>query len=107
MRIAIVALGAALALCNLDTLSTAAQAQTAERPLVRVPIVRPAPYWDYNIVPRYRYRAEDDRVDPCGGPVVPVIRYGPQEVPIPLWVANEFGLGRIHGRDWPCRGRYR
>ena len=107
MRIAIVALGAALALCNLDALSTAAQAQTAERPLVRVPIVRPAPYWDYNIVPRYRYRAEDDRVDSCGGPVVPVIRYGPQEVPIPLWVANEFGLGRIHGRDWPCRGRYR
>ena len=114
MRIAIVALGAALALCNLGTLSTAAQAQTAEivrepreRPLVRVPIVRPAPYWDYNIVPRYRYRPEDDRVDPCGGPVVPVIRYGPQEIAIPLSLANEFGLGRIHGRDWPCRGRYR
>jgi hypothetical protein len=114
MRITIVALGAALVLCNLGTFGAAAQAQTAEvvrepraRPIIRVPVVRPAPYWDYNIVPRYRYRPEDDRVDPCGGPVVPVIRYGTQEEEIPLWLANEFGLGRIHGRDWPCRGRNR
>jgi hypothetical protein len=114
MRIAIAALGAALVLGNLGGLSPAAHAQTTqvvreprERPLVRVPIVRPAPYWDSNIVPRYRYRPEDDRVDPCGGPVVPVIRYGPQEQTVPLWLANELGLGRIHGRDWPCRGRYR
>ena len=114
MRIAIVALGTALALCNPGTFIAAAHAQTTEvvreprgRPIIRVPIVRPAPYWDSNIVPRYRYRPEDDRVDPCGGPVVPVIRYGPQEATVPLWLANELGLGRVHGRDWPCRGRYR
>ena len=111
MRIAIVAVGAALVLCNLDTFGAAAQAQTTqvvreprERLIIRVPVVRPTP-WDYNIVPRYRYRPEDDRVDPCGGPVVPVIRYGPQEETVPLWLANELGLGRVHGRDWPCRGR--
>src|ERR671910_115113 len=105
MRIATVALGSALALCNLGTFSAAAQAQTAqvvreprERPLIRVHVVRPAPYWDSNIVPRYRYRPEDDRVDPCGGPVVPVIRYGPQEQTVPLWLANALGLGRVHGR---------
>ena len=111
MRIAIVALGAALVLGNLGAFCAAAHAQTAreprERPIVRVPIVTPAPYWDYNIVPRYRYRPEDDRVDPCGGPVVPVVRYGPQEATVPLWLANELGLRRIHGRDWPCRGRIR
>jgi hypothetical protein len=112
MRIAIVALGAALALCNLGTLSTTAHAQASvreprERPLVRVPIIKPAPYWDYNIVPRYRYRAEDDRVDPCGGPVVPVVRYGPQEATVPLWLARAWGLGLVHGRDWPCYGRRR
>ncbi|MEH2591404.1 hypothetical protein V1273_005243 [Bradyrhizobium sp. AZCC 1721] len=114
MRITIVALGTALALYNLGTFGTAAHAQTAqvvreprERPIIRVPIVRPTPYWDYNIVPRYRYRPEDDRVDPCGGPVVPVIREGPQEATVPLWLANELGLGRVHGRDWPCRGRRR
>jgi hypothetical protein len=99
------ALGAAL-LSNLSTFNVAAQAQTREqRPLTRVPIVKETPYWDYNIVPRYRYRAEDDRVDPCGGPVVPIINYGPQEVTIPPWQASAWGLGRIHGRDWPCRGR--
>ena len=92
MRIAIVALGTALVLCNLGTFSAAAQAQTAggvreprERPIIRVPIVRPAPYWDYNIVPRYRYRPEDDRVDPYGPPVAPVIRYGNQEEYILPW----------------------
>jgi hypothetical protein len=108
------ALGAAVVLCNLGTFSGATHAQEAravreprERPVIRVPVVRPAPYWDYYIIPRYRYRPEDDRVDPCGGPVVPVIRYGPQEATVPVWVANTLGLGRIHGRDWPCRGQSR
>jgi hypothetical protein len=113
MRIVIVALGAAVVLCNLGTFSAPAHAQARvvreprERPIIRVPVVRTTPYWDYNIVPRYRYRPEDDRVDPCGGPVVPVIRYGPQEVTVPLWLANDLGLGRVHGRDWPCKGRNR
>jgi hypothetical protein len=112
MRIVTVAfaLGTALVLCNLEIFSVVAHAQEAkvareprERPIIRVPIVRTAPYWDYYIVPRYRYRPEDDRVDPCGGPVVPVIRYGPQEETVPLRQANALGLGRVHGRDWPCR----
>ena len=114
MRIVIVALGTALVLCNLGPFIAAAHAQTAkgvreprERPIIRVPVVRTTPYWDYNIVPRYRYRPEDDRVDPCGGPVVPVIRTGPQEETVPLWLANDLGLGRVHGRDWPCKGRNR
>src|SRR5262245_6966378 len=78
MRIMTVAfaLGTALVLCSPGIFGVAAHAQTAERPLIRVPVVKPTPYWDYYLVPRYRYRAEDDRVDPCGGPVVPVIRYG-------------------------------
>jgi len=63
-----------------------------ERTIIRVPVVKQAPYWDYNIVPRYRYRPEDDRVDPCGGPVVPVIRYGPQEAVV---AGERFG-------SWPC-----
>jgi hypothetical protein len=114
MRIKTVAfaLGMALVLCNLSTFNVAAQAQNfardqRERPLIRVPVVKPEPYWDYYIVPRYRYRAEDDRVDPCGGPIVPVIRYGPQEETVPLWQANALGLGRVHGRDWPCKGQRR
>ena len=113
MRIVIVALGTALVLCNLGAFSDAAHAQKAkvvreppERPLVRVPVWT-TPYWDYYVVPRYRYRPEDDRVDPCGGPVVPVIRYGPQEETVPLWLANDLGLGRVHGRDWPCKGQSR
>lgn len=108
MRRAMVALGAALALCSVGTFGATAQAQESRRP-VRVPIITaptPTP-WDYNIIPRYRYRVEDDRVDPCGGPVVPVIRYGRQEEEIPPWIAGPLGLGRIHGRDWPCGGRYR
>ena len=48
-----------------------------------MPVFRTTPYWDYNIVPRYRYRPEDDRVDPYGPPVAPVIRYGNQEEYIP------------------------
>jgi hypothetical protein len=88
--------------------SATAQAQEPRR-VARVPIITaptPTP-WDYNIIPRYRYRAEDDRVDPCGGPVVPVIRYGAQEVYLSPEAANFFGLGRIHGRDWPCGVRRR
>ena len=89
MRIAIVALGTAMVLGNLGAFSATAQAQTVreprERPIVRVPIITPAPYWDYNIVPRYRYRPQDDRVDPYGPPVAPVIRYGNQEIYIPAW----------------------
>jgi len=83
------ALGTALALWNLGTFGAAAQARTAKvvrepaRLIVRVPVVRP--YWDSYIVPRYRYRPEDDRVDPYGPPVVPVIRYGNQEVTLPAW----------------------
>jgi hypothetical protein len=109
MRTMIIALGAALVLCNVGTLTVTAHAQKAvrePRPLVRVPVYTP-PYWDYYLVPRYRYRPEDDRVDPCGGPVVPVIRIGPQEATVPLWLANDLGLGRVHGRDWPCRGQRR
>lgn len=114
MRIVTVAfaLGTALVLCNLETFSTPAHARTAkvvreprERLFVTVPVQRP--YWDSYIVPRYRYRAEDDRVDPCGGPVVPVISVGPQDETVPLWLANALGLGRVHGRDWPCTGRNR
>ncbi|MGY3616211.1 hypothetical protein [Bradyrhizobium sp. USDA 10063] len=86
------ALGTALVLCSLGTFSAEAHAQKAkvvresrERPIIRVPIVRETPYWDYYIVPRYRYRPEDDRVDPYGPPVAPVIRYGNQEEYIPRW----------------------
>ena len=90
MRTVTVALGTALVLCNVGTFSAAAQARTAkvvreprERLIVRVPVVRP--YWDSYIVPRYRYRPQDDRIDPYGPPVVPVIRYGDQEVTLPAW----------------------
>jgi hypothetical protein len=85
------ALGTALVLCSLGTLTAEAQTPKAkvvrepqERLIVRVPVLRPTP-WDYYIVPRYRYRPEDDRVDPYGPPVVPVIRYGNQEVTLPAW----------------------
>jgi hypothetical protein len=114
MRIMTVAfaLGTALVLCNLGTFSVTADARDAKvvreprvRLIVRVPVERP--YWDSYIVPRYRYRPEDDRVDPCGGPVVPVIRFGPQEETVPLYLANALGLGRVHGRDWPCKGQNR
>lgn len=103
-RALIVALGMGLALCNVGMFSAAAQAQEPRR-VVRVPIITaptPTP-WDYYIIPRYSYRPQDDRVDPCGGPVVPVIRYGSQEVYLPVWPAPDSGgLGRIRGRDWPC-----
>jgi hypothetical protein len=84
------ALGTALMLCDLGTFGIAAQAQDTRvvreprgRLIVTVPVERP--YWDSNIVPRYRYRPEDDRVDPYGPPVVPVIRYGNQEILLPRW----------------------
>jgi len=84
------ALGTALVLCNLGTSTTAAHARKAK--VVREPrerlivVVRPdRPYWDSYIVPRYRYRPQDDRIDPYGPPVVPVIRYGNQEILLPAW----------------------
>jgi hypothetical protein len=80
------ALGTALVLCsNLGRSDAAAQVvrEPRQRLVIRVPIVRP--YWDSYIVPRYRYRPEDDRIDPYGPPVVPVIRYGNQEVLLPAW----------------------
>jgi hypothetical protein len=58
---AALALGTALAMC------TAAHADRHHRAakLVRVPVVMSDSFWvpDYNIVPRYRYRPEDDGVD--------------------------------------------
>jgi hypothetical protein len=90
------ALGTALVLCNLGTFSAAAHAQKAKvvreprvRVIVRVPAVTPTP-WDYYVVPRYRYRPEDDRVDPYGPPVVPVVRYGPQEATLPGFAGTAF-----------------
>ena len=78
------ALGTALVLCN-GTPGAAAKEvrEPRERLIIRVPVERP--YWDSYVVPRYRYRPEDDRVDPYGPPVVPVIRYGSQEVLLPAW----------------------
>jgi hypothetical protein len=85
------ALGTALVLCDLGTFGAASHAREAkvvrqprERLVVEVPVVRP--YWDSYIVPRYRYRPEDDRIDPYGPPAVPVIRYGNQEVAVPPWI---------------------
>ena len=99
MRIMTVAfaLGTALVLCNLGTFSAAAHAREAKvvreprvRLIVRVPVVvRPTP-WDYYIVPRYRYRPQDDRIDPYGPPVVPVVRYGPQEATLPGFAGTAF-----------------
>ena len=74
------ALGTALVLCNLGAFTAPASAREAKvvreprRLILTMPSIRPAPYWDSNIVPRYRYRPQDDRVDPFGPPVVPVVR---------------------------------
>jgi hypothetical protein len=76
------ALGTALVLSNLGISGAEARARKAQvvqepqqRLIVTAPVLRPTP-WDYNIVPRYRYRPEDDRVDPNGPPLVPsYIRY--------------------------------
>jgi hypothetical protein len=91
------ALGTALVLCNLGTFSAAAHARKAKvvreprvRLIVRVPVVRPTPYWDSYIVPRYRYRPQDDRIDPYGPPVVPVVRYGAQEETLPGFASTAF-----------------
>jgi hypothetical protein len=83
------ALGAALLLGSPGPFGAAAHAQEARvgrdrTHIVVRPLLQPTP-WDYNIVPRYRYRPEDDRVDPYGPPVAPVIRYGNQEIYIPPW----------------------
>jgi hypothetical protein len=79
----------ALVLCNLGMSSAAADARKAQvvhEPRARLFVgVRPAPYWDSYIVQRYRYRPQDDRIDPYGPPAVPVIRYGDQEVVLPAW----------------------
>jgi hypothetical protein len=90
------ALGTALVLCNLGTFSAAAHARKAKvvhepriRVIVRAPVVRPTP-WDYYIVPRYRYRPQDDRIDPYGPPVVPVVRYGAQEATVPGFAGTTF-----------------
>ena len=99
-----IALGIALGFL---TASVGGPAQAKPKRVIIVTPPTPPPYWDSYIVPRYRYRAEDDRVDPCGGPAVPVIRYGPQEVPLPLWLAGDLGFAKTHGRDWPCRVRSR
>jgi hypothetical protein len=74
MKIMTVALGTALVLCN--THSAVAHAQKAKvvrepRAIIRVPMVR------------------TDRVDPYGPPVMPVIRYGHQEVYLPPWTWPE------------------
>jgi hypothetical protein len=74
------ALGTALVLCNLGVSDAEARTRKArvvdeQRLRVDVPVLRPTP-WDYNIVPRYRYRPEDDRVDPYGPPLEPSwVRY--------------------------------
>ena len=92
MRIKTVALGTALVLCTVGTLTATAHARKAKvvhEPHTRLivtppPVVVATPYWDSYIVPRYRYRPEDDRVDPYGPPVVPVLRFGPQEETV-IW----------------------
>jgi hypothetical protein len=70
---------------------TAAHARKATEPRVRltVPVVSPTP-WDYYIVPRYRYRPQDDRVDPYGPPVVPIVSYAPQDATVPGFAGTAF-----------------
>ena len=73
----------ALALVTALALCTAASSKAeVRRPVKRVYVVTPDPYWipDYNIVPRYRYNPRDDRVDtsPNAKPVARVdhLEYG-------------------------------
>jgi hypothetical protein len=75
------ALGTALVLTSVTMSGTEAKTRKVvvrapqERIIVTAPVLRPTP-WDYNIVPRYRYRPEDDRVDPYAPPPVPdYVRY--------------------------------
>lgn len=79
------ALAAAVVLGQLGMSTAEARVvrEPQQRIVVRVPVERP--YWDSYVVPRYRYRPEDDRVDPFGPPVVPVIRYGNQEIYLRPW----------------------
>jgi hypothetical protein len=88
------ALGMALVLCNLGTLSAATHARKAkvvrEPPRVRLVVTVPTPYWDSYLVPRYRYRPQDDRIDPYGPPVVPMVSYGPQEETVPGFAGTTF-----------------
>src|ERR1700761_8410647 len=86
-------IGTALVLCSLGTSTASAQTRHRVRVARERVYVTPNPgvnpYWDSNIVPRYRYRPEDDRVDPYGPPPVPVVRFGPQEETVrwdgPVW----------------------
>lgn len=84
----------ALALGSVLTLWSAAHAETrvevrrvVHRAPLRVPIVKPDPWWvpDYNIVPRYHYRPEDDRVDTS--PYAPPVAWGDIE-------PGGFGIGQ-------------
>lgn len=87
MRMVAVALLTAVGILTASAGPTHARVAVApekrERLIIRVPVVRP--YWDSYIVPRYRYRPEDDRVSRCGPPIAPVIRYGAQEATVPGW----------------------
>ncbi|MDN3273466.1 hypothetical protein QWJ07_04365 [Frankia sp. RB7] len=80
IRTVVSALGAAVVLCSLGMSGAEARARRAvvvpqERLIVTAPVLRPTP-WDYNVVPRYRYRPEDDRVAAYGPPIVPsYVRY--------------------------------
>ena len=58
-----------------STMARADQDHLSPR-LIRVPVVTPSDlFWvpDYNIIPRYRYRPQDDRVDtsPNAKPIAP------------------------------------
>ena len=81
MRMITAAMALGIALCAAG--SNAEARRASDRPLIRVPIVTPDPFWvpDYNVVPRYRYRPEDDRVDtsPYAKPVVPSAPFGALE----------------------------
>jgi hypothetical protein len=59
------ALGTALSLCTAAQAGPQVYNRKTPRGLIKVPVVAADPYWpvDYNIVPRYRYRPQDDRVD--------------------------------------------
>jgi len=80
------ALGTALwAFCAAPLSQARVVREPRTRLVVRPPVVLTPTPWDYNIVPRYRYRPEDDRVDPYAPPPVPVIRAGNQEIVLPAW----------------------
>jgi hypothetical protein len=72
-------IGVARVVCSVGTFGAAAHAQKPRERLYVAPVPTPTPYWDSYIVPRYRYRPEDDKVDPNGPPPSPVVRYGDQE----------------------------